>query len=327
MKNMLLVPIIVSLIVSGIGTATLIKEKFPAYDDGFKRPCSTLEVDELDQYQTIPDMFFPIGNTLGAIIVLPRYNYSAAQSFIPTKEVLTRVQLLIGKNSAAIFPYVLAICGSLTGENLAISRVNPNEVSAELPSLIMVEFEFDDIKVTPGQTYYLVSYTVNFSENYYGWGANPSNLYPNGNMFYSIDGEDWDTSSYDMCFMTYGRNDSSPSVDLFNPKEGYSHFSGIPIHPTPFDFPADTKSLGGFRLLPIQIEVTDDLDIADDIEVEIYLNGDKEGTAEWNEETGYYEWQWTGWALGTYMLNVTAEDTRGNIGSAEIEVWNFCFIP
>ena len=70
-----------------------------------------------------------------------------------------------------------------------------------------IEFVFDDVQLTKNQTYYMVSYTTNETDNYYGWGASISSLYPNGTVFVSMDdGETWaEESDNDMCFMTYGK--------------------------------------------------------------------------------------------------------------------------
>lgn len=118
-----------------------------------------------------------------------------------------------------------------------------------------------------------------------------------------------------------------PEVEIINPKEGYFHFSGYPILPTPFDLIADTLALGGFRLNPIIINATDDLDDRENVTVKVYLNDELQGEAEYCCDWKLHEWFWTGWALGNYKLKVTAADLEGNTNSAEIDVWNFCFIP
>jgi len=115
-----------------------------------------------------------------------------------------------------------------------------------------------------------------------------------------------------------------PVVEIINPKEGYFHFSGIPILPTPFNFISDTMSIGGFRLNPIIINATDDSDNSEDLIVKVYLNGEEQGNASYCCDWRLHEWFWTGWALGTYTLTVTAEDSFGAVGSDEIDVWNFC---
>ncbi|MBN2603142.1 MAG: hypothetical protein JXA91_03300 [Candidatus Thermoplasmatota archaeon] len=121
--------------------------------------------------------------------------------------------------------------------------------------------------------------------------------------------------------------DYPPEVQIVNPVKGYFHFSGIRLIPTSFDLIADTMSLGGFRLAPLQILATDDVDERKDIEVTIYLNEEKFGIAQFNNVNGYHELKWTGIGLGIYNVKVTAEDSSGNINEDQLPVWYFCFIP
>ena len=118
-----------------------------------------------------------------------------------------------------------------------------------------------------------------------------------------------------------------PSVEIVNPRAGYFHFSGIPLFPTVLNLLADTASFGGFRLRPIQVNATDADGEPGELMVTLLINDENKGYGIWNPETGYYEWKWTGWALGTYRLNVRAEDVYGGEGWAAMDVWNFCFIP
>ena len=121
--------------------------------------------------------------------------------------------------------------------------------------------------------------------------------------------------------------DYPPEVQIVNPVKGYFHFSGIRLIPTSLDLIADTMSLGGFRLAPLQILATDDIDERQDIEVTIYLNEEKLGIAQFNNRNGYHELKWTGLGLGVYNVKVTAEDSSENINEDQLPVWYFCFIP
>ncbi|UCF13428.1 MAG: PKD domain-containing protein [Thermoplasmatales archaeon] len=191
--------------------------------------------DELDQSQAVmtTDAFLPVGQ-----VPVPEnpINVQAAQSFIPTKEILTRVELLIGKNSTATHPYVLAIREELNGSDLTLTNTEPAQVPTE--EFGWVEIDFDDIMVTTSQTYYIVSYTDNITDNFYGWGANNiSTSYPHGCAWISIDdGSTWSNKStlsssnsvetrvnlggqarddpitWDTCFKTYGRDNSPPET-------------------------------------------------------------------------------------------------------------------
>jgi len=122
----------------------------------------------------------------------------------------------------------------------------------------------------------------------------------------------------------FGEN-KPPFIEIINPKKDFFHFSGIPLSPTPFDLIADTMSLGGFRLRPILINAIDDFDRKENLTVKVYLDGQQQGKANYCNDWKLYEWFWTGWAFGTYKLKITAEDSLGEVGSTEMEVWNFCF--
>jgi parallel beta-helix repeat protein len=122
-------------------------------------------------------------------------------------------------------------------------------------------------------------------------------------------------------------NNKPPSVEIINPKVGFFHISGIPLLPTPLNLISDTISIGGFRLRPIIINAVDDIFDSEDLFVKVYLNGEEQGNASYCCDWRLHEWFWTGFALGNYNLTITAEDPFGEIGIAEIKIWNFCFLP
>ena len=184
--------------------------------------------DELDQFQL--DQTEGYGIPVGAVHIPDppiNLNVQVAQSFIPTKKILTRAELLVGKNFTASHPYVLAIREELTEENIVEINVNPDQFVTE--NFSWLEFDFEDIFVTVGQIYYIVCYTENITDNWYAWAANNiSESYQDGCAWVSIDdGNTWTNDSYeaqnnelkryhgaqiigrddnssDMCFKTYG---------------------------------------------------------------------------------------------------------------------------
>jgi len=164
--------------------------------------------DELDQSQTAFDGTLPVGYAnMG-----PVFNLSIAQSFIPQKDVLTRVQFLMGRNVTTTEPCVLAIRGNLSGDDLAKMYLWPEEfpVVNGTPAeddLAWVDFNFSDIWVTTGQTYFIVIYTTYQVGNFYWVSGNGSNLYPNGTVYVSTDnGTTWSEfmEGADGCFKTFG---------------------------------------------------------------------------------------------------------------------------
>jgi len=122
-------------------------------------------------------------------------------------------------------------------------------------------------------------------------------------------------------------DDDPPIVTIVNPTEGYFHFSGIKLFPTILGILSDTMGFGGFRVVPVQVQVEDDVDPPEDISVYMYVKEDEQGNMTWNSEKSLFQRKWIGPDLGVYTLNITAEDSSGNIGFSEMEVWYFCFIP
>ncbi|UCD13624.1 MAG: hypothetical protein JSW60_08720 [Thermoplasmatales archaeon] len=211
MNKILPILVVGILVLSGLGAVALPSDKILV--DSYIKENEQNNVpldDELDQSQTNYDEKCP--GPVGYIPFNTSWNVSIAQSFTPTKEILTRVVLYAGKNATTSYPYVLAIRDNRTGENLALASVNPDEFMV-FPNISWIEFDFDDIIISIGETYYMVSYTSNVTDNFYVWGANCSDIYPNGTAHVSLDGgETWQTApDADLCFMTYGRE---PTPDL-----------------------------------------------------------------------------------------------------------------
>jgi len=134
-------------------------------------------------------------------------------------------------------------------------------------------------------------------------------------------------TTYTPSFDDTGLDTTPPTIELINPTEGYFHFSGIRLFPTQLDIVADTMGFGGFRVRPVQVRVTDDVDVAEDIIVYMYVYEDEQGVMSYNSNTNLYERKWIGPDLGVFTLSITAEDSSNNSDSVEMEVWYFCFVP
>ena len=161
--------------------------------------------DELDQSQTNIDQW-----------IYMESNTHLAQSFVPQLTNLTRVELLLTKDPGypPSSPFELAIRDNLTGINLAHKSVNPEQIPI-YPYSDWIEFDFDDISMTTGQSYYIIAYT-NDDEGYM-WGSAEDNPYLYGMMFYSTDGGyNWNglPASFDACFKTYGYGGGGPDTTL-----------------------------------------------------------------------------------------------------------------
>jgi hypothetical protein len=139
----------------------------------------------------------------------------------------------------------------------------------------------------------------------------------------------WDSGGLSTSGPTWSFTTGSPppEVEFVNPREGYFHFFGIPLFQIIFNSSVDSINIGGFKLRPIQVNGTDGGPDGDPIAIWLYINNEDKGFGTWNPETGYYEWQWTGWALGTYVLRARGEDIYGQYSNwTVITIWNFCFL-
>ena len=167
--------------------------------------------DELDQYQIEMDTYGYIGRKPSR----PYHYYIVAQNFTPSKMILTRAEVLVSKNVTTTFDLKLAIHDDLWDYELTSVSVSPDSIPTETFSWI--EFDFDNIKVTPGKEYYIVCSTYDAYDNRYAWGINLEDDYPNGCLHWSEDGEKWycDTG-VDSAFKTYGKDNSPPDKPVID---------------------------------------------------------------------------------------------------------------
>ncbi|MFO7678282.1 MAG: hypothetical protein R6V50_07880, partial [Thermoplasmatota archaeon] len=227
MKKIILLLIVGVLILHGLAAGEYSQNRFYIQNIG----------GELDQYQEImtEGAFLPIGHFPFPIFDENESYIQVAQSFIPTKEILTKVELYLARNETATFPLRVSIREELTNEDLTYIDLDPDLFPTE--ELEWIEFDFDDIVVTTGDTYYIITVTENFTENFYGWAANNnSDSYPFGCAWISLDeGDTWtnqsvsahhyyadskmnqnpnsrfnESETWDMCFRTYGRDNQAP---------------------------------------------------------------------------------------------------------------------
>ncbi len=190
-------------------------------------------LEEIDQYQniTVEGQFLPVGR-----FPIPGYSYNiySAQSFIPTLNTLTRVELYVGKNGTTTFPLTIAIRDNLSHTNLAEISIPPEQILTE--NFSWVNCDLPDTKLTTGTTYYIVGYTTNSTDNWYAWGGNYDRYsYLYGCAWLSLDeGGTWTndstndhttprpkwlgtqpqvrTNESDMCFITYGYENHPPEA-------------------------------------------------------------------------------------------------------------------
>ena len=141
-----------------------------------------------------------------------------AQSFRPSLDVLTRVVLLMYK-LGDVNDIKISIRDNLRGSDLTSVTKSPSEIPTETPDWI--EFDFEDIGVTPGKTYYIVYSTTggDNKENFYSLRHSIGDTYDKGDAWigwnygrtWEIWGtQDWEGPKFDFCFETYGRMNQMP---------------------------------------------------------------------------------------------------------------------
>jgi len=308
MKNILTFLVVVVLVLSGLGAVAIREDDKTQFVD---KTVFTL-YDELDQYQTevTEDLTIPIGQIF--INETAIFNLQIAQSFIPAKEVITRVELFIIKNITTTYPLIVSIRKELKDQDLVSINIDPEQVPTE--DFDWVVANFSDTHLTIGQTYYIVALTENTTENYYGWYGNTTpESYPFGCFWFSIDdGDTWSNESsssnhnnmaewiyqnneprfdenitWDMCFKTYGRENMAPYAPSID---------------------GQTKGKAGISYEYVFNAVDPD---RDDVKYIIDWgdeNSDKtDFNASGNNVTLSHSWS----EKGTYIIKVKAEDING----------------
>lgn len=154
--------------------------------------------DEIDQKQTM---------TSGK-----EYIYSdhwKAQSFKPTTQILTRIELYITKIGNISSDIEIIIKNSFTGQNLTNYSIPSSEISY---SPNWFEFNFPNISTIPNNWYLIIFKTESGDiNNSYIWYQSYGDFYTRGEKYYSNNkGLKWyQNLNIDFCFKTYGKNKPS----------------------------------------------------------------------------------------------------------------------
>jgi hypothetical protein len=149
-----------------------------------------------------------------------------AQSFKPSLNVLTRIEILLIKIGSP-YEVTISIRDNLSGADLTSISVLENEIPRIEPKWI--EFDFQDIYVEPEQTYYIVWYPIGIdSTNYFGWSYGDYNPYDRGDAYHYFPTNDWEINegnpnhpNPDYCFKTYGVHNNPPNKpQIIGPNTG-----------------------------------------------------------------------------------------------------------
>lgn len=130
-------------------------------------------------------------------------DYWLAQSFIPSLNTLSKVELAYSSYGLGDpKPLQIYIRDNLSGDNLAeCSRVIPS--TEDETKYAWFTFDFDDLNVIPGSTYYIVCKGA--SNWVFIWKGKDGNPYPLGKAYHSADGDEWHSldNAFDFCFVTW----------------------------------------------------------------------------------------------------------------------------
>lgn len=182
---------------SVVGNANVIPWLIDLYPDG---DCVG-EPESININQSVFDRGFPVRHAADG-------DWGAAQSFSPTNNVLTRVEIYLRKFGSPEFDLTVELrTGSPEGSLLETVTFTPAEVQS---SWQWFSIEFDYITMDPGIDYFIVlppapsGVTTSFG---YEWGYAFGDQYPGGSFWFTRDGgELWRAlpSSYEFVFKTFG---------------------------------------------------------------------------------------------------------------------------
>jgi len=140
---------------------------------------------------------------------------SMGQSFKPTLNMITRVELILERDGEPSGDVILSIRNELNGTDLISKSIPASDIPllnwSQYPNGNWVEFDFDNIYLNPTIQYYIILQATGKmdSNNRFFWGISwDRNPYPNGTAYEEYKGNWQETHSGtdDFCFKTYGYN-------------------------------------------------------------------------------------------------------------------------
>jgi hypothetical protein len=146
-----------------------------------------------DQQQTIIDKGVIFGDCWGA------------QSFVPSLNKLSKVELALTSCGLGDPPPLnFYIRDHLSGNNLAESSLLIPPMK-DMGRFAWFSFDFEDLDVIPGNTYYIVIKETGPAIWHYSWKWKEGDPYPLGKTYWSKDGNEWHSENADVCFVTWGK--------------------------------------------------------------------------------------------------------------------------
>lgn len=152
-------------------------------------------------------------------------NVIRAQSFVPTKNKLTRIELFICREGSINSDLVVSIREDLHGSDLCTVTKQANQIPSGTVSQDWIEFDFEDIQITVGNKYYIICSTTEGNlDSAYVLGMAKNDPYPHGDaweygVFTGYVWEkmvDYNQNPYDLSFKTYCQKTKDKNMDLIS---------------------------------------------------------------------------------------------------------------
>jgi hypothetical protein len=171
--------------------------------------------DELDQSQTEINGYSRLIRNLSI----------GAQSFKPSLNILTRLEVLVWKAFVPNCYLTITVRDDLNGNILTTAMVHSTTISPQGPQWVM--FDCPDIPLIPEETYYIqLNATMDPLDGDFAWMMSYYNNYSRGQNYGSSDGGlNWhysitgDGEIVDYSFKTYGFNNLPPEIPIITGSE------------------------------------------------------------------------------------------------------------
>jgi hypothetical protein len=150
--------------------------------------------------------------------------YTWAQSFIPSNDRLIKINLKLSRLGFILSDIVVSIRSSLDGVDLTSALVNYADIPKE--TITWIEFDFEDIDVTPGNTYFIICSTnggiIEIGNIYNLRGSDNANSYSEGDAWIQWPTGEWEkwNPPNDFCFKTYYKDNPLKSPSLSGSTSG-----------------------------------------------------------------------------------------------------------
>lgn len=179
-----------------------------------------LDEDELDQYNHVTE-----SEVIIAYENSEMYSF-VAQSFVPTLPILTRIKLFLS-NIRISCDFIVSIRSDINGSDLTSVSVNYSEIPT-YGNFDWIEFDFSDISVNIGKTYFIVAtcdcgcWTCPYGEAFF-WNRSSGDEYPFGFIWVNstYDPEWHSYTGSDLCFETYGLIENNGQIDIESVSGGF----------------------------------------------------------------------------------------------------------